>query len=272
MKPCILCNSVNFITLYKGIDWGVLKCAKCEFIKGERSVKVGYGQYHRDEDYKKFEPLFRNIFQKRVNLTDRYINKPGRVLEIGCSTGVMLGLYKEKGWEGFGVEPSGSAKIARKRGVKVLQSTFEKAKLPTNYFDLVVANHTLEHMDNPVEVLKKIYEVTKKGGVVLIDVPNFASLGSKILGSKWPFLLPLEHNFQFTRDSLSKIFKKCGFGVVYFESRSGIFDMADPATEVWQSLVTLKKRFFTNLLTLPYSLLATLLNQGDAMSMIGKKM
>jgi len=202
----------------------------------------------------------------------RFSKKVGKLLEIGSSNGVMLDIFRENGWQTWGVEPSKNAEIAKRKGHKIVNGFFEKAKLPKNYFDLVIANHTLEHMDNPVLVLKKIHSLLKSGGVAYVDVPNAGGIASRILGKRWPYRLPLEHKHQFTKDLLSKIFKESGFKVVHFESRSGLFEFETPMLELWQSLITFKIRFFTNLLTLPYSLFATLLNSGDSMSIVGVKL
>jgi SAM-dependent methyltransferase len=220
--------------------------------------------YHRDDDYLKNESLFKNIFEKRVNIISRYIGS-GKLLEIGSATGVMLSLFKNRGWEGVGVEPSGSADAAKEKGLKILKAKFEEVKLPDNYFDLVVLNHTLEHIDKPGEALAKINRVLKPGGFVFIDVPNFGSLSSRILGKKWPYLLPEEHKSQFTRKSLGNLLEKNGFAVMHWESRSGFFEYAHP----WLELK--RKRFLLDLLLLPYSSVATLLKMGDSMSFMAKK-
>lgn len=229
--------------------------------------------YHRDKDYLANEKLFRNIFQKRFNLlkvhlggvSGRTHREKLRVLDIGCSNGVFLDLFKESGFETWGVEPSGIADRAKRKGHRVLNTFFEQARLPENYFDLVVVNHTLEHMDNPKQVLNKIHTVLKDGGIVFIDVPNFGSLSSKILGKKWPYLLPLEHKHQFTKESLTKLLKDSRFKVLHWESRSGIFEYANPLKELG------RKRFLLDLFTFPYSLSATLLRMGDSMSFVAKK-
>ena len=226
--------------------------------------------YHRDKDYRKYEYLFENIFRKRVNLISRFVNR-GRLLEIGSATGVMLMLFKKRGWDTLGIEPSGSSQEAKKKNLRVLNIRFEDAKLPKDYFDLVVLNHTLEHMDNPRGALKKVNSVLKKNGLVFVDVPNFGGLGSKILGKYWPYLLPKEHKHQFTRQSLMGLLEKSGFKVIHWESRSGLFEYANPLLELWQGLSGLKKRFFTDILTFPYALIATLLNVGDSLSIVGEK-
>lgn len=223
-----------------------------------------YNKYHRDKQYQKMEKTFKNIFKKRVGLILRFKNK-GRVLDVGCTNGVMLDLFKQYGFETWGVEPSQNAKIASKKGHKVVNAYFENAKLPKNYFDLVVLNHTLEHLDKPTEILRKAFELLKKDGVLYVDVPNAGGLGSKLLGMRWPLRLPNEHKWQFTKTSLEKVFVAAGFKPIYFESRSGIFEYANPLTELGH------RRFIFEVILSPYAFLATILNMGDSMSMIGKK-
>ena len=220
--------------------------------------------YHRDSDYLKNESMFRNIFQKRFNLIKSH-SRGGilTVLDIGCSNGVFLDLFV--GSETWGVEPSKISDRAKRKGHRVLNTFFEQAKLPENYFDLIILNHTLEHMDNPNFVLKKVNTLLKVGGIVFIDVPNFGSLSSRLLGKRWPYLLPEEHKHQFTKESLDKLIKNNGFNILHWESRSGIFEFANPLRELG------RKRFLLDLFAIPYSLFATLLGMGDSMSFIARK-
>lgn len=271
MKYCIYCRSKNFETLFEKKNWSVVKCLRCDLIR-TRGIKrpISYEDYHRDREYRENEEMFRNIFRKRFGLIKKLVQS-GKIIEIGCSTGVLLELFQQKGWEVWGVEPSKNAKHAKKRGLKVVNSTFEKARLPKNYFDVVVLNHTLEHMQNPVKILRKAKTILKESGIIYIDVPNFASMASKIRRKNWKYLLPEEHIHHFTQMTLEKIIKKAGFEIVWSKSWSGLFDYANPFLELWLAFTGLKKRFFTDLFTVPYALLATFLNMGDSMSMVGRK-
>lgn len=234
-------------------------------------MKTSYLKYHRDSDYLENENMFKNIFRKRFQIANKFIDRPGKVLDIGASTGVMLDIFKENGWQTFGVEPSESSLVATKKGHNISNVFFEKVNFKKNYFDLIILNHTLEHLEDPEKVLVKAFNLLKRGGAVLVDVPNAGGIGSKLLGKKWPYLLPKEHISQFTKDSLSDVFAKAGFKIIHFESRSGIFEYSNPVLALWQSLTSFKKRFFEDILLSPYSLLVTLLNMGDSMTIVGKK-
>ena len=232
-------------------------------------MDINYRKYHRDSEYQENEKMFRNIFKKRYNLISKYIKSPNKVLDIGCSNGVFLDLFKNS--ETWGIEPSSSGYGIKNVKHKIIHDYFEKARLPQNYFDLVIMNHTLEHVKDADIVLIKIYKLLKKGGILFVDVPNAGGLGSLILGSKWAYRAPKEHTYQFTKDSLSKVVKDSGFNILHWESRSGLFEFANPLQDLLLSLLSYKKRFFTNLLGLPYSMLVTIFNMGDSMSLIAKK-
>jgi 2-polyprenyl-3-methyl-5-hydroxy-6-metoxy-1,4-benzoquinol methylase len=266
---CILCDGDNFEKVFIVDGHEIVRCCRCGLIKTNK-VRMNYSHYHRDVDYKKFDSHFKNIFKVRFNLVKKYKNK-GKVLDIGCATGTLLSIFKEKGWEVWGVEPSSSSEIASARGIKVLQSTFEEAKLNSNFFDVVILNHTLEHVNNPIETLKKAHSILNKGGLILIDVPNFGSLSSRIYKSKWPYILPNEHTFHFTPDTLKKVIKKSGFKVIHTETRSGLFDYADPIKEVFEALFTFKKRFFNDVIGLPGAIVSTYLGMGTSLTIIAQK-
>lgn len=232
-------------------------------------MDIDYTNYHRDKEYLENEKLFKNIFKKRQNIISRFINNPRIVLDIGCSNGIFLDLYKN--CETWGVEPSSNYKAAELKMHKILNTTFEKARLPESYFDLIIMNHTLEHVKDAEIVLAKIFRLLKKGGILFIDVPNAGGLSSKLFGEKWSYRLPNEHTYQFTKESLSKLVTDTGFKVLYWESRSGLFELSNPLLDLFQSLITFKKRFVTNIILCPYHLIVTLLNMGDSMSLVVQK-
>ena len=270
MAPCILCSKDSFKNLFDVGIYSLIECVNCGLVKTSVGRKISYKKYHRDPDYIKFENHFRNFFLRRFKLISRFVSK-GRVLEIGCATGVMLEIFKEAGWEVWGVEPSASAKFAEEKEIKVLNTTFDKANLQKGYFDALIINHTLEHFENPLEAIKKAHTLLKKGGVIFIDVPNFGSLSSRLMGKDWPYILPEEHHYHFTFATLSRLFKKEGFGIKHWEARSGIFDYENPILGLFEELKTRRKAFVWDLITSPGALLTTLLKKGTSLSVLGIK-
>jgi len=151
----------------------------------------------------------------------------------------------------------------------------------TENSQLKVEKSSFEVIEGEVIVVQKVTEmferigtrlrILKKGGVVYIDVPNFGSLSSRLLSKHWSLLLPDEHKHQFTKNNLTKIFKKAGFEVLYSRSRSGLFEYNKPMLELTRSLMGLRKRFFIDLFNFPYSFFVTMFNMGDSISVVGRK-
>lgn len=264
---CFICQ-IELKPFITNKNFKILRCPSCG-LGVTQNPKVQKKDYHRDEEYFEEENLFKNIFQRRVRIISEFV-KTGSVLEVGCSTGLMLSLIKERGWQVMGIEPSNTAaKIAKKKGIKVIARKFEQVRIK-NKFDLIMFNHTLEHLEDPYSVLKKAASLLRKGGLIYIDLPNFDSVAAKLLKGKWGLLLPEEHLWHFTQVSLDRLLTKLGFEIIFTKKVSGIFDVDSPFKELLVSGTSLKKRFFTNLMTLIPSFILSSLNQGSGLTIIAK--
>jgi 2-polyprenyl-3-methyl-5-hydroxy-6-metoxy-1,4-benzoquinol methylase len=268
--PCVLCGSNSFVELFDVGTRSIVSCAKCGLTVTKNFIPPNYNQYHRDEEYQRSQKLFENIFLKRVKTIEKYKQR-GKALEIGCSIGILLGLMKNRGWEVWGVEPSKSAAVAAKRGIRIINKFFEEADLPKNYFDVVILNHTLEHLTDPLGVLTKAKTLLKKGGIIFVDVPNFGSFSSQVLGKSWPYLAPDEHVWHFTPQTLKKLLEKAGFRLVNWGANSGIFDWGSPVKGLFDKLTALRKSLFVDFATAPFAFINTKRKMGTSLTMIGRK-
>lgn len=270
MEKCLVCNQETKLFLKKDKMF-VYKCLKCG-LGFTQNIPLRVKDYHRDEDYIKSQKQFKNIYKKRVCIITKLCKKPGKVLEIGSSTGLVLSIFKKAGWEVLGIEVSKkSAEFAREKGIPTLITSFELAKLQKESFDVVVLNHTLEHLKDPNQILKKVNYLLSDKGIIFIDVPNFGGLSAKIYGNRWPYLLPEEHLWHFTYPALKKILHKNRFEIIYSTSASGIWDYQNPYFELWQSFSTFKKRFFINFLTALPTYVISKLNFGSGLIVVAKK-
>lgn len=262
----ICCSSVSIYC----DDKKIYRCIKCGLGITQGIVRQ-VSSYHRDNQYMDNNEQFRNIFQYRIDLITKY-KKHGRVLEIGSSTGLMLYLLKNLGWEVTGIEPSEkAANHSINLGIKTIKKSIDQTRLPMKSFDVVILNHTLEHLDNPVKTLSNVYKILKKDGLLLVSVPNFSSLSSKILGCHWYFLLPLEHKWHFSQRSLISLLNLTGFKAKECRTASGVFDYADPVLELRQAALGLKKRFFREIFTLIPDFLISQLNLGSGQTILAIK-
>jgi SAM-dependent methyltransferase len=91
-----------------------------------------------------------------------------RVLDFGCGRGKFLDVLKPCGWETFGIEPALDTAFARHQRLSAVPEE------PT--FDLVIAHHVLEHVTNPLALLRQFAAATRPGGYLLVAVPRLDTL------------------------------------------------------------------------------------------------
>lgn len=150
-------------------------------------------------------PLFNDIARRFVmNLPG---NWKGRLLDIGCGDGKFLADMKRLGWEVVGIEPDPqAAKIANEKlGISVFAGTLGKADLPSNSFDAVTMKHVIEHVEDPIKVLRECYRILKPGGKLSIATPNTDCLQHRLFGSAWLELDPPRHFHLFSASTLRKL-------------------------------------------------------------------
>ena len=94
---------------------------------------------------------------------------PGsKVLDFGCGEGKLLDAFQEHGWETWGIEPAVDTAFARHGRLQAVPDG------PT--FDMVVANHVLEHVTDPLALLRRFAAASREGGYLFISVPRFDTL------------------------------------------------------------------------------------------------
>jgi 2-polyprenyl-3-methyl-5-hydroxy-6-metoxy-1,4-benzoquinol methylase len=140
---------------------------------------------------------------------------PANVLDVGCGRGDLGASLAKAGWSVDGVEPSSSAcTIACSRGVNALQGTLSTVDLESERYSAVIFSHSLEHVADPRETLRRSADLLRPGGLVVISVPNFASWQRRYFGSAWFGLDLPRHRAHFTPQALSRLVVDAGLEVI----------------------------------------------------------
>jgi SAM-dependent methyltransferase len=135
----------------------------------------------------------------------------GRLLDVGSGRGDLGVIAKELGWKTTGLEPSAdAAAAARSRGVRTEVGTLATAELESPY-DVVVFQHSLEHVVDPLADLRRAGELLERGGAVLVTVPNFGSWQARRFGDAWFHLDLPRHRAHFTTVGLLRLLERAGF-------------------------------------------------------------
>ncbi len=143
---------------------------------------------------------------------------PGRLLDVGCGSGAYGASLIRMGWEVDGIEPDArAAALVRSQGVRVQQARAEEAILPERAYDVITLWHALEHMDAPVAALRRLRAALKPEGLLIVEVPNRAGWGARLLGEFWYHWDVPRHRVHFTPESLRLALTETGFQVTRLE-------------------------------------------------------
>jgi SAM-dependent methyltransferase len=130
----------------------------------------------------------------------------GRLLDIGCGSGVVLSVMARHGWVAEGTELSWvAAERLRQEGFQVHVGDLEQLNLREGSFDVVILSEVVEHLLEPRLALARARDLLRPGGALYLTTPNFDALSRWVLGARWRIISPAEHLCYFTPKSLRRL-------------------------------------------------------------------
>ena len=233
IKECPICNSKSTNLYMRSRDFSVtkeefdiVKCVNCGFhYTNPRPENNKLGKYYISDHYISHNNANNTLFEKtyqlirkiaiigKYNLISEMV-KRGSILDIGCGTGDFLNKCKNKKWDTKGIEPND---LARKKAVEIHDLNVEKStdlKQLSGVFDVITMWHVLEHVTELNATISEFKRLLSEGGKIIIAVPNLNSFDAGYYKRFWAgYDLPI-HLYHFTKNSITKIFKKHGFNLV----------------------------------------------------------
>ena len=214
---CNLCKVDDRELLFTKNNYRLVRCKKCGLIyinpriAGEQ-LKVSYaGDYSLGYIAKKASKRRR---AKRIVKRIFKFKKQGKFLDIGCSAGFILEAAREKGFEVFGVDISPLAlKFAREElNIFEIYLSLEDSHFPDRFFDVITMYNLLEHIPDPVKLLKEVSRIAKEDSLIEIWTPDIGHRRARRMGSQWNNIFP-EHLYYFTLDTLKKALEKANLNI-----------------------------------------------------------
>lgn len=166
-----------------------------------------------------------------------------KLLDVGCGDGRILDYYRQSRPEGmvetWGLDINGDAlAIAAKAGHRTVQGAFEDENdLPKGSFDIVVARHVIEHVEDPVVFTRNAAELLRPGGVFLAATPDFGSKDAKKFAGHWGGNHFPRHWWFFDGESMRKVAEHVGLEAAAIEYE------LNPVFWTWTMHSALRDRF-----------------------------
>ena len=133
-------------------------------------------------------------------------------MDIGAANGTGSVLFRESGYDVDCIEPEDNKAsiIVNKHKLSLVADDVEEflSRTHIKQYDVVIFAHCLEHLDNPVEVMRKIRHAIKSDGILYLEVPMLKNYVT------WSDALYLTHKSNFTEEALRYLTETCGFEVL----------------------------------------------------------
>jgi 2-polyprenyl-3-methyl-5-hydroxy-6-metoxy-1,4-benzoquinol methylase len=166
------------------------RCIVCGFIFADCADLGGLRQLYDEMDDPDYEAGHACHAMRANWLLDvaQRAHPGGRyVLDIGAATGLLVQSARERGWRAEGVEPSLRLvdTALKSRGIHLLQGGVPHAGLRERSFDYVFLVDVLEHVSDPVALLRTAGALLARDGILIVVTPDVSSFARRLLGRHW---------------------------------------------------------------------------------------
>ena len=191
------------------------RCGACGFAfsllvpSAEDYARV-YGSYdyaHEDEartDHNR---------QREAALADRLMpyKQNGKVIDVAAGAGRFLEHFQARGFACYATEfDARLEEMLRRKGFTVVAGGTVPETDPDT-FDIVLFTEIIEHINDPMVVLRRLWDILRPGGCIYVTTPNFNSLERRLLGPDWGMICWPEHITYWTPRTLEKAMRRAGF-------------------------------------------------------------
>jgi len=233
-KRCPICDQPLRPTHVRAFDrlvtgdgpFTVAECASCQYgvtvpqLSDEELARYYpieyYETYYEHSGKRSANSLYRLRGRVRRRSAARRYRRPpylmdgntaGRMLDVGCGSGELLQHFAKRGWETYGIDPgSSAADAAARRGARVHQGTLRDQPWQPGSFQLITFQHALEHVDDPIDSLRRARALLAPGGLLIVDVPNWSCWQRRFLfRNRWAHLDLPRHQQHFSPRGLERL-------------------------------------------------------------------
>jgi SAM-dependent methyltransferase len=212
-STCIVCAAPQY-ELFRHGDFAYARCERCGLVSSvplpsEDEIIAHYAGKFAAGNYelsRRFLPQIRRVYRQFVDSLAALIDlRSGpRVLDVGCFTGDFLVQLAERGADVYGLELQPEAVEIAQRALpgRVFRADVHGTRFPEGPFDVVTATGLIEHVIDPVALLRRMSDLLRPGGILLLETPDSGSAVARLLGRFWPPYATVEHIHLFSRRSL----------------------------------------------------------------------
>lgn len=238
MKQCPFCHTTSIQDYIMVNKWRINKCSNCFLLFTDTESKrlkqkVRFYDKEYINGYRLRESELKKRFLHRLLKIEEY-KLGGKLLDIGCSLGFFLQIVEKASkypWKVTGIEPNNNLLAYAQKVVKgkIIKGQISKLPFKDSTFDCVTCFDVLEHDVRLQQNISEIKRILKKGGIFVIQAPNYRSFMAFLTGNRWDWWVPPDHVLHFSFDFLISFFQNNGFkileGLTYEEQKDFLLNV-----------------------------------------------
>ncbi len=224
---CPLCGALSAGVLFRNERYSLEDCQGCEIAYVWPMPEASeLAALYREHDHVTYEGSRREESRadarRALALLGRHLRR-GRLLDVGCSGGVLLEEARSRGWEVTGLEPSSSGVDSARQslGPVIVQGTVEDFT-PDQPFDVVTMTQVVEHLSDPLAAMRRVHGFLRPGGLVFLSTPNRVSLRARLSGAHaWAQGFDADgtlHTYSFSPRGMRSLLQRAGFSALELRS------------------------------------------------------
>ena len=225
MISCPVCDGSHCPPAFRVNEHDLFRCGNCGTVfVHPPPTSAQLTELYGREDY--YDGARRQEARLRTEALDRArrLKHSGArsVLDVGCAAGYFLDAGRELGLEMSGVEPGPAANDAVGRGHTVHRKWLGELDLGDVRFDAVTLWEVVEHVVDPIQLLRAAVSLVRPGGILALSTPSMSGLPARLLGARFPMVTPPEHLTLLTRESAELLLRKCELEPIRITSFSNL--------------------------------------------------
>jgi 2-polyprenyl-3-methyl-5-hydroxy-6-metoxy-1,4-benzoquinol methylase len=230
---CAACGSQNRKWAFDKLGFQFQTCRDCgSLYLSPRPSPEAFDSYFHDGKSVKFwstdfyretaEARREKIFRPRAELIARVMQSepPDRrnvFVDVGSGYGIFLEeVARQNTFKTvMGIERAPNmAEVCRKKGFKVIEKSVEDVSSSEVQADMVTTFEVLEHVFEPADFLRSLWNITAEGGIVLFTTLTISGFDLQVLWDRSKSIYPPHHINLISVEGMHHLVESCGFEVI----------------------------------------------------------
>jgi len=222
-RKCPACGESDAPPLFQKEGGTYVKCGNCDMVflnpvLKDEALYDFYKSNHtvQSEIVESDLSFYGELYNKGLQAIEATSTSPskGRLLDIGCSSGIFLDIAREQGWRTYGVELNRrEAEIAKTKEHTIYGDPIENINFDIK-FNAVTLWDVFEHIKDGGAFLKTVKSFLSEDGIVFMQIPSSGSLAAMILHEKCNMFDGLEHVNLYCKKAVEALLDKNGFEIL----------------------------------------------------------